>query len=262
LVAFIKENSMIAERLRRGERVVGTMLRLSRHAAILPLAKSAGLDFVMLDMEHGDYSMQTLADLALAGQFASFPVFVRVPELARGYVSRALDCGVTGVMVPMVETAEQAEQFVQWAKYPPLGGRGLSSMGGHTGYNKLNAVDAMPQFNKGTLAIAQIETATAIENITAIAAVPGIDVLLIGPNDLSVSLGHPGRTDTPDEMEAIRKVGEAAKQAGKIFGMHAGAGALAPWVSHGMRFFMNDIDTGLMLKALKAVNDETRKVWG
>jgi 2-keto-3-deoxy-L-rhamnonate aldolase RhmA len=253
---------MIADRLSKGEKVVGTMLRILRHTAVIPLAEQAGLDFVMLDMEHGDYSMQTLADIALAGQLAKFPVFVRVPELARGYVSRALDCGVTGVMVPMVETAEQAAQFVQWAKYPPLGGRGLSSNGGHTGYRRVNAAEAMPRYNRETLAIAQIETAAAIDAIDAIAAVPGIDVLLIGPNDLSVSLGCPGRIDSPEEIAAIRKVADAAKRSGKIFGMHASPAALAPWVGEGMRFFMNDIDTGFLQKALSTVNAETRKVFG
>lgn len=252
---------MIADRLRQGERVVGTMLRISRHTALIPLAMSAGLDFVMLDMEHGDYSMQTLADLALAGQFSRFPVFVRVPELARGYVSRALDCGVTGVMVPMVETAAQAEQFAQWAKYPPLGGRGLSSVGGHTGYLKMGAAEEMMRrVNGETLAIAQIETALAIDNIEAIAAVPGIDVLLIGPNDLSVSLGCPGRIDTPEEIAAIRKVAETAKKAGKIFGMHSGTAALASWVGHGMRFFMNDIDTAFIQRGLAEINAETRRL--
>jgi 2-keto-3-deoxy-L-rhamnonate aldolase RhmA len=119
----------------------------------------------------------------------------------------------------------------------------------------------MPRANGETLTIAQIETATAVDNIDAIAAVPGIDVLLIGPNDLSVSLGHPGKIDTPEELAAIRKVADAAKRAGKIFGMHASAAALAPWVDQGMRFFMNDIDTAILQKALSAVNAETRRLF-
>lgn len=253
---------MLAEKLRRNERVAGTMLRISRHPAIIQLAKTAGLDFVMPDLEHGDYSIESLADLALAGQYAGLPVLVRVPELARGYVSRVLDCGVSGVMVPMLETAEQAAQFVQWAKYPPLGGRGLSSNGGHTAFKRVDAAAAMGRFNADTLAIAQIETRTAVDNIEAIAATPGIDVLLIGPNDLSVSLGHPGKTDTPDELDAIGRVAEAAARHGKVFGMHASPAALKPWIGRGMRFFMNDIDTGFIQKALAAVNREVRELEG
>ncbi len=247
---------MAVQKLREGKKVVGTMLRMVRNPAVAYVASKAGLDYIMLDLEHGPYNMETLDDMFKTGRALGLGCFVRVPELAKGYVSRCLDCGATGIMVPMLESVEQAHLLVRWAKYAPLGGRGFGGAGSHSDFIGI-APDATAAFmakaNLDTIAIAQIETAKAIENIDAIAAVEGIDALLIGPNDLAISLGSAGDLmgDTLDK--AIGKVAAAAQKHDKIFGMHAPDGLLERWVSRGLTLVMSSLDSNILSAGLRAI---------
>ncbi|MFW6038920.1 MAG: HpcH/HpaI aldolase family protein [bacterium] len=255
-------NSEMIAQLRGGQRMYGTMLRLIRSSAIAPIARHAGLDFIMLDMEHGAYDWQTVADVALQAQAEGVAVMVRVPELSKHFVSGALDCGVQGVMVPMLETIDEAEALAAWAKYPPAGRRGLGSSGGHTRYRKMTDVPAMVRSaNEGTIAIAQIETQQAVENATKIAQVPGIDAMVMGPNDLSMSLGHAGDVTTAEQDRATRAVAAAAQRAGKIFGMHAGTETLRRWADCDMRLVLNAIDDQILLNALRDLGQVTRELF-
>jgi 2-keto-3-deoxy-L-rhamnonate aldolase RhmA len=232
------------------------MIRLVRNPGLAWIAKQAGLDFIMLDLEHGSSSLEALADVTAAGRGAGVEVFLRVPELAKGYVSRALDCGCTGVMVPMLETVEQAEALAGWSKFTPLGNRGLGSIGTHTNFAAVSG-DKAPEFmaaaNEEVLAIAQIETAAAIENIESIAAVEGIDALLIGPNDLAVSLGCTGDLQNPTVMEAIDKVAQAAADKGKIFGMHGPDALMERFLTKGLRLIMSKLDISMLLAGMKGI---------
>jgi len=214
----------IKEKIQSGQKVYGTMIRLQRNPAISFFAKNAGLDFLLYDCEHGAFTFENLHDLFVTGNAMGFDSFVRVAELSKDWISRALDSGATGIMVPMTETAEQAAEIVKWAKYTPVGDRGYGSGLAHSNYmGGGKHVDVMKAQNDRVIAIAQIETKLAVENAEAIAATEGIDVLLIGPNDLSISLGVPGDLMNPIEIEAIAKVAAACKKHGKSFGLHAGA---------------------------------------
>ena len=252
-----------AQVLRGGGRAVGTMIRLTRSPAIAPLAANAGFDFIMIDFEHGTHTLETMTDIAAAAGAAGtgLAVFVRVPELSRGWVSRVLDAGACGVMAPMIESADQARRIVQWAKYPPIGLRGLSSFGPNTGYRDLADASAlMAEANRNVLTIAQIETAAGVAAAADIAAVDGIDALLVGPHDLSVSLGHPGQLMTADQDAAIARVAEAANGGGKAFGMHAGADLLARHRDKGLRLIMCGHDMGMLAAGLRRVVDQVREI--
>ncbi|MQY76931.1 MAG: aldolase [Spirochaeta sp.] len=246
---------MPVKRVKDGGKIVGTMLRFVRNPGIAYIAKNAGLDFIMLDMEHGSYTMETLADACKVARGIDLGCFVRVPELARGYVSRALDCGATGVMVPMVESVAEAKSLAGWTKYAPVGNRGLGSSAGHTNFGGLGmpAPDFMARANQDTLTIAQIETKAAIEVIDQIAAVEGIDVLFIGPNDLSISLGYPGELSHPEVSKAIAKVAKAAAANKKIFGMHAGDALLEKWLPSGLTLIMNLHDINILTAGMTAI---------
>ncbi|UCF99474.1 MAG: hypothetical protein JSV89_08025 [Spirochaetaceae bacterium] len=247
---------MAVAELRSGGSAIGTMARLIRDPSIAWIAKQAGLDFIMLDLEHGSNSLETLGDVALAGRGAGVEVFVRVPELAKGYVSRALDCGCTAVMVPMVETVEQAQLLAAWSKFAPVGSRGLGSIGNHTSYAAVSGAEAgafMAATNDRVLAIAQIETAAAIEAVGGIAAVPGVDALLIGPNDLAVSLGFPGDLANPKLLEAIDAVVVATAQENKIFGMHGPDALMERYLSRGLRLIMSKLDINILLGGMKEI---------
>jgi 2-keto-3-deoxy-L-rhamnonate aldolase RhmA len=250
------EKEVAVKELRAGGRAVGTMVRLVRNPGIAWIARQAGLDFIMVDLEHGSSSPETLADVASAGRGAGVEVFVRVPELAKGYVSRALDSGCTGVMVPMVESLEQAELLAGWSKFAPVGRRGLGSIGNHTNFAAVRGDEApgfMAAANDRVLANAQIETAAAIEGIESIAAVPGIDALLIGPNDLAVSLGYPGDLQNPRVLEAIDRVTEAAGRHGKIFGMHGPDALMERYLPKGLHLIMSNLDINLLLAAMREI---------
>jgi 4-hydroxy-2-oxoheptanedioate aldolase len=250
---------MPVSRLREGRRIVGTMVRLVGAPAIARIAQKAGLDFIMLDMEHGPFAVQTVEDVAGQARAIGIGCFVRVPELAKGYVSRVLDAGVDGVMVPMVSGPADASRLAGWAKYPPLGVRGFGASAGHTDYAPVADQPAyFAAANRRTLAIAQIELSAAIDAIDEIAAVDGIDVLLIGPNDLAISLGVAGQMQSPLLNQAIGKVAEAARAHGKIFGMHAPEALLDPWIPRGLTFLMSSLDTAMLQLGMKAIADRFR----
>lgn len=248
---------MTVKKMREGKRVVGTMVRMVRNPAIALIASHAGLDFIMLDLEHGPYNLETVEDIFKVGRTLGLGCFVRVPELARGYVSRIMDAGATGVMVPMVESVEEAELLTRWTKYAPLGGRGFGGVGGHTDFAIIGS-EATPAFmaqtNEDTIAIAQIETARAVEDIEAIAAVPGIDALLIGPNDLAISLGCAGDLMGDALDKAIGKVAATAKKHGKIFGLHAPDGLLERWIPRGCTLVMSNLDASILSAGMKAIS--------
>lgn len=252
---------MLAERLRKGENLIGTMIRVSRNPLIVNIAKNAGLDFIMVDMELGAYSFDLVSDILMTARPLELGALVRVPELTRSYVARALDLGANGVMVPMIETVEQANAFVEWSKYTPIGNRGMSANGGHTGYRKETDVRAMmDRLNHQTLTIAQIESDKGVQMVNEIASVEGIDVLLVGPNDLSVSVGCPGDLDSPQMQEAILKVAQACQKNRKIFGMHGASSLLERWIPHGLNLIMSSTDFDIMANGMKSLNENCRKL--
>lgn len=236
----------VKEKVLAGQKVYGTMLRVSRNPAVCCLAKNAGLDFVMFDCEQSSYGFESLHDHFIMANALSLAGLLRVPANGKEQVSRSLDCGAAGVMVPMVETPEDAKELVKWSKFPPLGERGYGAGGANTGYRSGGRhAEIMEQANNAVLSIAQIETRTAVDNADAIAATPGIDVLLIGPNDLSISLGIPGDIMNAIELDAIAHVAACCKKRGKAFGLHAGIKMLEKFADQ-LTVVMSLSDTDLL----------------
>jgi len=240
---------MNIEEVRQGKkRIIGTMVRMIRDSGVAQVAGHAGLDFIMLDMEHGAYSVETFAEVAKVARSIGIGIFVRVPELSKGYVSGLMDAGAEGVMVPMISTEEEARKLAGWAKFPPQGVRGFGSAAVYNGFGgpdgDVNAF--MERQNRNTLAIAQIETKEAVDNIEKIAAVDGIDLLLIGPNDLAISLGVPGDVNGELCRAAISKVRDTAKKHHKMFSIHAGEGVLKHWNPEDMEIVMSELDINVL----------------
>jgi 4-hydroxy-2-oxoheptanedioate aldolase len=246
---------MAVEKLREGKRIIGTMVRMIKNPVVALVAKDAGLDFIMIDMEHGSYSVETFSAIASVARGVGLGIFVRVPELSKGYVSGVLDGGANGVMVPMVSTEEQARALVNWSRYAPVGKRGLGSPGGHTDFGVMrdDPDTFMARQNELSLAIAQIETKEAIENIDAIGAVDGIDVLLVGPNDLSNALGVTGELMSDIVQQAIGKVADAALKHGKVFAIHSGDALLDKWESRGMQMIMNNLEINILASGFSTI---------
>ena len=211
--------------------------------------------FILYDCEHSCYDSETLQDLFVTGNALSFPSLVRVPELAKGCISRNLDFGATGVMLPMTNTVEEARDLVKWSKYQPVGDRGYSTGCAHLDFKgAAKHTEVMERMNSRIITIAQIETKLAVDNANAIAAISGIDALLVGPNDLSLSLGIPGDLMNPIELDAIAHVAAACKKHGKAFGLHGGINLLKNFADD-LTIVMSDTDTGIMEKGLNGLKE-------
>lgn len=242
--------SEIRKRTLNGDVLYGTMVRQGRDPGVTTLVGQVGFDFLFIDMEHGPYSLETVADLIRGARSTGCAPIIRVPSAERYFISRVLDAGAEGIMVPMLSTREQAERAVRYAKYAPMGKRGVGLRTGQTDYTAPKASDFTAQANEKTLIIAQIENAQGIRNIDEIMSVDGIDLAVLGPNDLSFDLGCQGETGNPEVREAIQKVVEGCRRCGKHSGIHMGnLELLLYWKAQGMTFIAYNTDTGLLYKA-------------
>ena len=240
----------------------GTMLRISRDPAVIQIVCAAGMDCVFVDLEHSAYNWETVSSLILVSRSVGLNCYVRVPELSRAHIGRILDIGAAGVMVPMVSTPEQAKSLVRFAKYPPLGERGLGQMTGQTDYGRADPLKLLKNANEQLLAIAQIETAEGVDQIEEIASTEGIDALFIGPNDLALSLGVPGKLNDDRVQRAISRVAQAAQTHGKLFGMHSDLELLSRWIPHGLDLAISSTDTAMLNKAMNDLAAKIRQLSG
>ena len=252
----------LKEKMLSGQKIYGCMLRIVRNPAVCLFAKNSGLDFIMFDCEHGNYSMETLHDCFIQGNSVGLGGFLRATSLSKDNISRPLDQGATGVMVPMTETVEQAKELVKWSKYAPIGDRGYCAGTGMIAYKSgFTHTQVMEMGNNSVISIAQIETKMAVDNAEQIAAVEGIDALLIGPNDLSLSLGCPGDFFNPKEIDAIKHVAAACKKHGKAFGVHAGPQLLEKFADD-LTLVMMQGDVDILAAGFKNINDTVRRIGG
>jgi 2-keto-3-deoxy-L-rhamnonate aldolase RhmA len=243
-----------------GECIYGTMIRQARDPGAPAIFAAAGFDFVFIDMEHGNYSMETVADLIRGAKSSGIATIIRVPHLETFFISRVLDAGAEGIMVPMTSRKEQAETIVRYSKYTPLGQRGFGTQTGQTDYKPLKAIEFLKEANEHTLIVAQIETKEAIENIDSILSVEGIDVGLIGPNDLSISLGIPDQMNSETLIKAIDRVVETAKKRKKAAGIHIGnIEAIKSWRSKGMTVLAYSTDVSFQYNASKSSLEELKR---
>ena len=210
--------NQVKKTLRDGGLTIGTMVFEFNTTGIGRLAAASGAEFVLFDMEHTGWSIETIRTLLATTVAANIVPLVRIPATDYQFVARVLDMGAMGIMVPMVQDAEQASNLVQYAKYPPLGRRGGAFGVSHDNYESGDTVVKMTSANDETLLIAQIETVTGLENVEQIAAVDGIDVLWIGQTDLSNSMGIPGQFEHPDFQAAVDRIVSVCRAAGKAAG--------------------------------------------
>lgn len=225
------------------------------------LMRNAGAEYVMYCMEHTGASYETLKpQFALCRALGVAPL-VRVPGTEYDFIARALDIGALGVMVPLVDTAAQAEFIVSCTRYPPAGGRRGAAFGfAHDGFEGGDVVQKMRMIHERTLVIAMIETKQGLENVEAIAAVPGVDVLWLGHFDLSNFLGIPGEFSHPAFQDAIRRIVGAARKHGKAAGYMAASAALGrEYLGHGFRMIATGTDQGMLQEATRAMLDGMRQ---
>lgn len=220
--------------------------------AFVEAAGYAGYDFVLLDMEHGPGSFQNLQQLIRGANVAGVCPVVRVPRGSDIWIDRALDVGAGAVMIPQIDTAEQARAAVTAAKFSPVGMRGTCRFVRSAGYG---AVPGSEYFSKAqeTMVIVQAEGKKAVENLDEILEVPGIDVIFVGPYDLSSSLGHVGEIDHPEVVACIKGILAKANAKGVKLGCFADTvEGGKKWRDLGVKFIGYSCDTYLFYQKSKA----------
>lgn len=212
------QKNVTKEKLKRGEAVVGTFVTFPS-ATIVEICGHTGFDFVILDAEHGPLSPDTCEHLVRAADVTGMTPIVRVPQNHPKEILRYLDIGALGIQVPMVRTAADARSAVEAVKYHPLGQRGMGGARASAWGMKGGFVPYIEAANRETMVVVQIETREAVENISDILAVEGIDAILIGRLDLSQAFGIPGRSQDPLISEIVDTVIEAAQGSGVAAGL-------------------------------------------
>lgn len=199
-----------------------------RSVEILPVARHAGFDFVLADMEHGAMSLGEAASLCVAGRMAGFPVYVRVPKASSDHLTRAADCGAQAVIVPHVDSLAEARGIVDRLRFPPVGSRSLPSPVIAASFRPVPAADLIAACDRDFGVFAMIESAEALAVVEDMASIDGLDGLIIGSQDLAQSLGHTGNLAHPEVAAAFSRVAAAVRASGKIFGVMGVPPALLP----------------------------------
>jgi 2-keto-3-deoxy-L-rhamnonate aldolase RhmA len=223
---------------------IGTMMMEFSTTGIARIAAEAGAEFAVFDMEHTGWSMETIRMLMATARAAEIVPLVRVPALQYHFISRVLDVGAMGVVVPLVADEKEAKLVASFARCPPEGRRGVAFGVAHDDYRGGNLVTKIKRANEEVLIIVQIETAHAVERADKIAAVDGIDALWIGQYDLTTSLGVPGSFDHPFFEQATKRVLDACHAHNKVAvlgAMHPAALAHGPAQGYRMLVYLADL---------------------
>ncbi|MEZ5849864.1 MAG: aldolase/citrate lyase family protein [Hyphomicrobiaceae bacterium] len=207
------------ERLKKGELALGVGLRQARTVDIAPVMKQAGYDWLFIDCEHNSMTLDTAVQISVTANACGISPIVRVPVGQYDMATRVLDGGAYGVVIPHVDTAEEARLIADRLRFPPVGHRSIGGPFPQLGFRPLPPAEGTKIINDNLLVVVMLETPTAIANADAIAAVPGIDVLLIGTSDLTMEMGLPGQHLHPDVEKAYATAAAACKKHGKWLGM-------------------------------------------
>lgn len=242
-------NGEVKRKLEAGEVVFGSFVKLDA-PAIVELYGIAGFDFVILDAEHGCYTHAGLENMIRACERMGMSSVIRTPDAGEANILHVLDSGASGIQVPSLRSAAEVREVIRKAKYWPLGERGSARACRAAGYGTLP--DYEQRANRETLVSVHVENKEMVEDIEALCAVDELDVLFIGPGDLSASLGHPGDAAHPDVVAAIDRVIEVAAARKHIGTVVANAAQLESYVARGVRYIAWLSELGMLRGALNA----------
>lgn len=217
---MMRKTNKLKYKLKRGEFVLGTW-NILPSSAVINVLGCAGLDFVVIDAEHGPIGMETAEDLVRAAEVEGMTPIIRVADNDAALVLRALDIGAHGVQIPHISNKNQAQAAVSYVKYPPLGNRGFSPFTRAGRYSLEQSLTHTVKSNQNTLVILNVEGKEGVSNLDQILEVEGIDVIFLGPYDLSQSVGKPGQIDDPEIFGLIQTCTETIRKAGMAAGCFA-----------------------------------------
>jgi 2-keto-3-deoxy-L-rhamnonate aldolase RhmA len=240
------------EKLLKGETAIGCALQVYRSPEIARTFAAAGFDYVFIDLEHGSFNLETAHDMIVAANSSGITPIVRVAELLYSLVARLLDNGAQGIILPRVEDPRLLEEALSWMRFPPEGKRGYGVNATMIGYEARTFNEIMEHQNRSTLAVVQFETVTAMERADELLSVKGMNVAMVGPADLSISLGVPGQFDSPLLISTIEGLIEKCNRHGVVPGIQVRTVAAAKfWIDRGMRFVGAGGEHGLLLEKAK-----------
>ncbi|HEX5211128.1 MAG TPA: aldolase/citrate lyase family protein [Pseudolabrys sp.] len=255
--------NIVKEKLARNEVVASMTIRLTRGVEIAQLAKTAGFDMIYIDMEHSTITLDITGQICLAALSAGVTPMVRVPANTPDYIQRVLDGGALGIVAPGIGSAAEAQEVVKAVKYPPLGERGAGGALPHLQYRSFPTAEANAAVNDATMVIVQFESAAALEQADEIAAVEGVDLVLIGVNDMLASMGLAGQYEHPKVRDAYARTIEACRKHGK----HVGVGGLstrpklaAEFIAMGARLVSTGTDIQFLLAAMTEKAMQVREI--
>ena len=241
--------NLTREKLAKGGTVFGCGLQVYPSAEIARTFAAAGFDYVFIDMEHGTFNLETAHDMIRAALDTGITPIVRVGELAYSLVARLLDGGAQGIILPRVEDPRVLEEALAWMRFPPLGKRGYGVNPTMIDYEAHTFPEIIEHQNSNTLAVVQFETVTAIEQADELLSVAGMNVAMVGPADLSISLGIPGQFDNPLLIATVERLIGQCVAHGVVPGIQTRSTAMSKaWAGRGMRFVGTSGEHGLLLE--------------
>ncbi|MBS1876765.1 MAG: aldolase [Acidobacteria bacterium] len=233
--------------LAEGRTQIGTGYGQIRTPEAVRILAAAGFDWIFIDTEHGVFHQETIQDLCRAATDNNMVPIVRVASLEYDLVARALDCGGQGVIFPRVESVELLQEAVSWTKFPPVGVRGFGLTPSYVNYEKATIPQILEHVNRETLVILQIETQKAVDMRDELLSVPGVDAVMVGPVDLSISLGVTGDFQHPKMVAAMEAIRDSCNAHGVAPGTQTRSLPLAQfWRERGMRFLGCNSETGML----------------
>ncbi len=238
--------------LKEGKVQYGTNFGQIRSQEVLKMLAAAGFNWAFIDTEHGGFDQETIQDLCRIAAYVNFAPIVRVADLQYALIARALDCGAAGVIFPRVEDPELLAKAVSWTKFPPVGVRGFGLMPFHFDNEPVTMPQMIEHVNENTMVVLQIETKKAVDMREELLSVPGIDAVMIGPADLSISLGVPGDFQHPKVVEAMEAIRDSCNRRGIAPGTQTRTLPLAKfWRERGMRFLGCSSDVAMLFDRAK-----------
>jgi 2-keto-3-deoxy-L-rhamnonate aldolase RhmA len=249
-------------KLREGKAVSGPIMEETRTVGPVKMLALSGHDFLWFDTEHSMYDWDTLLTLVQYSLAVGITPLVRVTDLQYPLVARALDLGAQGIIVPRVETREEVEHAVRYAKYPTVGRRGAGGRARYA-YEAVGVGQAVEEANAETMVIVQVESPEAVGNLHGIVTVPGLDVVCIGPQDLSINLGVPGEFDHPTFIDTVKEIVAACSRHNIPVGMvNREAHTFRQWYDLGIRFLVCNSDGSYVLQGATRDVQTLREITG
>ncbi len=247
------KRNVLKSRLKNGENVIGTFVCINS-PAVVEIFGYAGFDFVIIDMEHGPFNFETVENMIRASEASGITPIVRTPSSEETYILRALECGAAGVQVPHVDDVKTAKSVIEAAMYFPKGMRGVSPYTKAAQYASVDPRTHMESSNSEVMTIIHIESHEGINNLPEMLDEAPVDVVFLGPYDLSQSLGIPGLVNDQRVAENIMRGIKICKEKGVSVGTFAESPENAKkWMSMGIQYIAYSVDIGIFMRAAKQI---------